>query len=66
MYHSDLQKEIAFQQAQLDYKRRKLADALRENIPLQNLDKLFEEIKIIEVKLQTCFEEANTQFDNSQ
>jgi hypothetical protein len=66
MYHSDLRKEIAFQHAQLDYKRRKLAEALRENVPIKDLDKLYAEIKLVEQKLQTCFEEANTQFENLQ
>jgi uncharacterized membrane protein len=64
MYHSDLRKEIAYLHAQLDYKRRKLAEALRDNVPMQSLDKLYAEIKTVEEKLQHCFEEANTQFEN--
>lgn len=64
MYHSDLRKEIAFQQAQLDYKRRKLAEALRMNVPIKDLDKLYAEIKLVEQKLRICFEEANSQFEN--
>ena len=64
MYHSDLRKEIAFQQAQLDYKRRKLAEALRMNVPIKDLDKLYAEIKMVEQKLRICFEEANSQFEN--
>lgn len=64
MYHSDLRKEIAFQQAQLDYKRRKLAEALRMNVPVKDLHKLYAEIKLVEQKLRICFEEANSQFEN--
>jgi hypothetical protein len=66
MYHSDLRKEIAYLQAQLEYKRRKLGKALQENIPLIRLSPLYEEIKVVEEKLQICMEEANTQFDNGQ
>jgi len=66
MYHSDLRKEIAFQHAQLDYKRRKLAEALRNNVPIKELDQLYSEIKLVEQKLQICFEEANSQFENGQ
>ena len=64
MYHSDLRKEIAYQQAQLDYKRRKLAEALKNNIPLKDLQKLFDEIREVERKLQVCFEESNAQMES--
>ena len=63
MYHSDLRKEISFLHAQLDYKRRKLAEALRDDVPINDLGKLYGEIKATEQKLQLCFEEVNTQFE---
>ena len=66
MYHFDLRKEIAFLHAQLEYKRRKLGEALQANTSISELNPLYSEIKEIEQKLQICFEEANTQFDNGQ
>jgi len=63
MYHSDLRQEIAFQQAQLDFKRRKLAEALKNNVPFRELQRLLDEIRKVEQKLQTCFEESNTQME---
>ncbi|HEV7331779.1 MAG TPA: hypothetical protein VGN63_12140 [Flavisolibacter sp.] len=63
MFHSDLRQEIAYLQAQLDYKRRKLAEGLQNNTPLQDMGKLFSEIKVVEQKLQYCFEESNAQME---
>lgn len=61
MFHSDLRQEIAFLQAQLDFKRRKLADGLRNKLSFPELEKLYDEIREIETKLQVCFEEAKAQ-----
>jgi hypothetical protein len=63
MFHSDLRQEISFLQAQLDYKRRKLAEGLKNNISLKDLEKLYEEIRDVERKLQVCFEESNAQME---
>jgi hypothetical protein len=63
MYHSDLRKEIAYQQANLDYKRRKLAEALDNQAPFIHLKKMYEEINTIERKLQLCFEESKAQME---
>ena len=64
MFHSDLRKEINFQQAQLDYKRRKLAEGLKNNTHLKDLQKLFTEIREVELKLQVCFEESKAQMES--
>lgn len=48
-------------QAQLDFKRRKLADGLRNKLSFPELEKLYDEIREIETKLQVCFEEAKAQ-----
>lgn len=64
-YHSDLRQEIAYLQAQLDYKRRKLAENLRDKTPFSELEKLYDEIKEIETKLQVCFEEAKAQSEEN-
>lgn len=66
MFHSDLRQEIAYQQAQLNYKRRKLAEGLQNKVPLKDLQKLYEEIKEVEHKLQVCFEESNAQNEEEQ
>ena len=63
MYHSDLRLEISYLQAQLDFKRRKLAEGLRNNIPFKEMQPLYEEIREVELKLQVCFEESNTQME---
>jgi hypothetical protein len=63
MYHSDLRQEIAYLQAQLDYKRRKLAEGLKNNVSFHDLQKLFDEIREVELKLQVCFEESNAQME---
>lgn len=63
MYHSDLRQEIAYLQAQLDYKRRKLAEGLQQHTPLKDMEKLYAEIREVEQKLQHCFEESNTQME---
>lgn len=63
MYHSDLRQEIAFLQAQLDYKRRKLAEGLQQNKTLSDREKLLAEIREVEKKLQHCFEESKTQME---
>jgi hypothetical protein len=65
MYHSDLEKEIAYQQAQLNYKRRKLAEGLQNHTPFTDLQKLYDEIREVELKLQVCFEERNAQIEGS-
>jgi hypothetical protein len=65
-YHSDLRQEIAYLQAQLDYKRRKLADCLRDKTPFAELEKLYDEIREIETKMQICFEEAKAQSDEDR
>ena len=64
MYHSDLRKEIAYQQAQLDYKRRKLAEGLKNNMHMKDLQKLYDEIRVVELKLQVCFEESHAQMES--
>ena len=61
MYHSDLRKEISYQQAQLDYKRRKLAESFQKKVAFEELQKLYDDISMIEEKLRVCFEEARTQ-----
>jgi hypothetical protein len=63
MYHSDLSKEIAYLQAQLDFKRRKVAEGFRDKISFKDLEKLYEEIKLVEQKLQVCFVESNAQVE---
>ena len=63
MYHSDLRQEIAYLQAHLDYKRRKLAEGLKNNVSFNELKKLFDEIREVELKLQVCFEESNAQME---
>ena len=63
MYHSDLSKEIAYLQAQLDFKRRKVAEGFRDKISFKDLEKLYEEIKLVEQKLQICFVESNAQVE---
>lgn len=63
MYHSDLRKEIAYLQAQLDYKRRKLAEGLRDNVAIKDMQHLYKEIRQVELKLQVCFEESNAQLE---
>ena len=63
MYHSDLSKEIAYLQAQLDFKRRKVAEGFRDKISFKELEKLYEEIKLVEQKLQVCFVESNAQVE---
>ncbi len=63
MYHSDLRQEIAYLQAQLDYKRRKLAEALQNKVPMKDLQKSYEDIREVERKLQVCFEESNAQLE---
>jgi hypothetical protein len=63
MYHSDLQKEIAYLQAQLDFKRRKVAEGFRDKISFKDLEKLYEDIKQVEQKLQVCFVESNAQVE---
>jgi hypothetical protein len=60
-YHSDLHQEIAYLQAQLDFKRRKLGDSLRNNLSFPRLENLYDEIREIELKLQVCFEESKAQ-----
>lgn len=65
MYHSDLRKEIAYLQAQLDYKRRKASEAFRQKMPFDQLEKLYDEIRVIETKLQVCFEESNAQSEEN-
>lgn len=64
MYHSDLRLEISYLQAQLDYKRRKLADALKNNIAFRDVQSLYDEIREVELKLQVCFEESNAQMES--
>jgi len=61
MYHSDLRKEISYLQAQLDYKRRKVAEGFTRKVAFESLEKLYDEIRVIEEKLKVCFEEANVQ-----
>lgn len=61
MYHSDLRLEISYLQAQLDFKRRKLAEELRNNVSFKDLQPLYDEIREVELKLQVCFEESNAQ-----
>ena len=61
MYHSDLRKEISYLQAQLDYKRRKVAEGFTAKISFEQMEKLYDEIRVIEEKLKVCFEEANVQ-----
>jgi hypothetical protein len=63
MYHSDLSKEIAYLQAQLDFKRRKVAEGFRDKISFKDLEKLYEDIKQVEKKLQVCFIESNAQVE---
>ncbi|RYF87057.1 MAG: hypothetical protein EON98_01705 [Chitinophagaceae bacterium] len=61
MYHSDLRKEISYLQAQLDYKRRKAAEGFRKKVAFESLEKIYNEIRVIEGKLKACFEEARVQ-----
>lgn len=61
MYHSDLRLEISYLQAQLDYKRRKLAEVLKNYDRFKDLQQLYDEIREVELKLQVCFEESNAQ-----
>jgi hypothetical protein len=63
MFHSDLRLEIAFLQAQLDYKRRKVAHGFQNNLAFKDMEQLYSEIREIEQKLQLCFEESNTQME---
>jgi hypothetical protein len=63
MFHSDLRLEISYLQAQLDFKRRKLAESLKNNVPFKDLQKLYDEIREVELKLQVCFEENNAQME---
>ena len=63
MFHSDLRLEISYLQAQLDFKRRKLAEGLNKKVPFADLQKLYNEIREVELKLQACFEESNTQME---
>ncbi|HYO21544.1 MAG TPA: hypothetical protein VER36_03995 [Flavisolibacter sp.] len=66
MYHSDLRKEISFLQAQLHYKRKKVSEGFRDKIAFEQLEKLYEEIRIIELKLQVCFEESKAQAEEDK
>jgi hypothetical protein len=61
MFHSDLRQEIQFLHAQLDYKRRKFGELIREENSFVHSKRLFQEIRTIENKLQLCFEESRTQ-----
>ena len=63
MFHSDLRLEVAFLQAQLDYKRRKVAQGFQNNLAFKDMEQLYSEIREIEQKLQLCFEESNTQME---
>lgn len=63
MYHSDLRLEISYLQAQLEYKRRKLAEGLKNNVHFKDLPSLYTEIREVELKLQVCFEEGNAQME---
>jgi hypothetical protein len=63
MFHSDLRLEIAFLQAQLDYKRHKVAHGFQNNLAFKDMEQLYSEIREIEQKLQLCFEESNTQME---
>ena len=65
MYHSDLQKEIAYLQAQLDYKRRKVAEGFQNKISFNELEKLYDNIREVELKLQVCFEESKAQSEEN-
>ena len=65
MYHSDLRKEISYLQAQLDYKRRKISEGFRNKIAFEQLEKLYDEIREVEQKLQVCFEESKAQAEES-
>jgi hypothetical protein len=65
MYHSDLRKEISYLQAQLDYKRRKISEGFRNKIAFEQLEKLYDEIREVELKLQVCFEESKAQAEES-
>jgi hypothetical protein len=65
MYHSDLHKEISYLQAQLDYKRRKLAEGLQQNVSIKDMEPLFDQIREVELKLQVCFEESNAQMEGN-
>ncbi|MBB1283534.1 hypothetical protein HRH25_04035 [Flavisolibacter sp. BT320] len=65
MFHSDLRQEIAYLQAQLDYKRRKASEGFRQKIAFAQLEKLYDEIRLIETKLQVCFEESNAQTEEN-
>jgi hypothetical protein len=60
-YHSDLNQEIAYLQAQQNFKRRKLGDSLRMKLSFSELEKLYDEIREVELKLQVCFEESRAQ-----